>query len=425
MSESKTSFFRQSGWLVIATVGGGAFMTLVQILAGAFMQPAEWGVFFTLLRVTMLLGIPAGGLQTVFAQQAAAAFSEEERRQLTATTRGVLRWTLAIWAVFVLGTWLLSDVILASLKIQNPAAMWMTAMLGLTTLWLPEVRGLLQGKQDFRGLGWTLILDGAGRFGVAIALVILLHGQAAAGMTSAFLGQVFALVVGAWLTKDIWLGTGAPVNWKPWIRRVVPLTLATGALLVLQHTDSIFVQSLFDKETSPLYMAGVVVGFALVQFTSPIAAVMFPKIARSTARSETTDALRLTLLGTAALGGLAAVAATLLPELPLKILYFRKFEFYVQAAPLVRWFVWCMLAVTLTNVLVTNLLARERYEIVPWLVLIAGGYVIALLAQTPALVEMQPFAALTRVVQTLGLSSLILFALAAWFVWGKRGKPKP
>src|SRR5438105_1833521 len=83
-------FFRQSGWMMITTVGGGAFMYAVHVVAKQ-MPKAEYGVFTTLLQIVTLMGIPAVGLQTVFAQQAAAALNQEHDRVLAGVLRGVLR----------------------------------------------------------------------------------------------------------------------------------------------------------------------------------------------------------------------------------------------------------------------------------------------------------------------------------------------
>ena len=71
--ESKTAFFRQSGWLVVATVSGGVFMTATQVVANRWMTQEEYSIWFALLRVFLLMSIPSAGLQIVFAQQAAAA----------------------------------------------------------------------------------------------------------------------------------------------------------------------------------------------------------------------------------------------------------------------------------------------------------------------------------------------------------------
>ena len=54
----RASFFRQSGWLMIATVVGGVFMLAVHLLAHA-MPKGEYGQFVAFLSVAMF--IPASG----------------------------------------------------------------------------------------------------------------------------------------------------------------------------------------------------------------------------------------------------------------------------------------------------------------------------------------------------------------------------
>jgi hypothetical protein len=86
---------------------------------------------------------------------------------------------------------------------------------------------------------------------------------------------------------------------------------------------------------------------------------------------------------------------------------------YWQAAPLVPWFVWGMLPLTLANVLIWNLLARARYAIVPWLLVIMAAYCTAMSYCQNSLLS---------VVQNLGVFSLITLGVAAWFTWKKPKK---
>ena len=95
---SASTFFRQSGWMLLATVLGGVFMFAVHKVA-ARMPKAEYGVFTTLLQVFNLMQIPAIGLQTIFAQQTVTAFTDESRRQLTSAVRVVALATFLIWLV--------------------------------------------------------------------------------------------------------------------------------------------------------------------------------------------------------------------------------------------------------------------------------------------------------------------------------------
>ncbi len=409
-SGSALAFFRQSGWMVAATTLMGVFMILVHTF-GVLMPKAEYGVFTTLLQIVNLMGIPAIGLQTVFAQQTAAAITEPQLRQLTGTLRAVLLWTFLIWFTMAASVVLLSRDILSTLHIANPAGLWLTLLVGLMQLWLPILMGVLQGRQDFLWLGTTSILNGAGRFIAVSVLVANLGGFAAGAMTGVFLGMFGAFCVSALQVRTILFGPRDPFDWRPWVRRVVPLTLGLGAAMFMLSADMIIVQSFFDEQTTGLYAAAGMIGRGLVFFTIPLTAVMFPKIVQSAARSEKSDVLALALGATALLGGCTALFCTLFPKLPLLILYPDKS--FLAISYLVPWFAWCMLPLTMSNVLVNNLLARGRFEVVPWLLVVAAGYGTALVVFADSFIS---------VVRTLGVASLVLFGVAAWFTW--RRKPK-
>ncbi|MBI5800202.1 MAG: hypothetical protein HZA92_05665 [Verrucomicrobia bacterium] len=415
-ADSGRHFFKQAGWLVAANLGCGLFMFAVHPIASK-MEAAEYGVFLTLLKLFILLGIPAAGLQAVLALQTAMAKEPAAQAELAATVRALL-WAMSVlWLVMFIAGWLGRDVICATLKISNPNALLATLGLGLTTLWLPVLRGVLQGRQDFAGLGWTLVIDGIGRFSMVVVLVMLLHGQAASAMSASLFSQFGAVALAWYATREVRAVPGGTFVWRPWLARVVPLTLGLGAVIFIGSADTLFVQSQFDRELTRLYGAGVIVGFGLSQFTMPIASVMFPKIAGGAGGGQDA-ALRHTLLGTAALGGAVAAVCSVVPTLPLRVVYFRNPADFLPAAPLVPWFAWSILFLVLANVLIQNLLARERFAIVPWLVLIAAGFAVGLWWVQPRLGGMEPMAAFQLVVQVLGAACVALLGTAVFFTWG-------
>jgi O-antigen/teichoic acid export membrane protein len=419
-SDSHTTFFRQSGLLVVATASSGVFMMATQMAAQKWMATAEYSVWCTLLRIYLLMSIPSAGLQIVFAQQAAGAVTDRRHHELAGTVRATLQATFVIWLLMALVAFIGQHLWITQLKIAHAAALWVTVTIGLASLWSPLVKGVLQGQQNFVGLGWVLILDGVGRF-AAIVVILVLGGQAAGGMTGALIGQGLSLVLGIWFIRQLLREPGEAIPWRPWLRRVVPLTLGIGAVQFMCNADVVFVQGLFTAEQTTLYMPAAIIGLALVTSTTPMAAVMFPKIVRSAALAQDSRALRLALGATALLGGLGAVACTLLPWLPLRIIYFTK-PVYWAAEPLVPWFAWCLLPLILANVLIGNLLARERFAVVPWVVLIAIGYGVALAALKSRLPALPELTAFRTVIQTLGVCSLCLFGVAAAFTWAEQAR---
>ncbi len=411
--------------MVIATFIGGIFMAFVQT-AAARMPPTEYNTFNALLRLLIILGgVPSAALQTIFAQQAAAAITGEKERGLAAATRALLKITGLFWLANALWLWLFTGWVCQALRIADPQALRLTSLIVLCTLWLPILKGLLQGQHRFAPLGWLQMCEGVGRLGIIILAVVLLKGRATSGVFAVFAGQIVTVLVAGWLTRQVWLHLApAKFQWKQWLRRGGPLTMGMGAVMLISSIDALFVNSLFFEHFQVnLYLGAMLTGYAIIQFIAPITSVMFPKIVRSMARAEKTDALTLTLLLTAAFACLAAAGCTVFPKLPLQVLFFRNPE-RVQAFPLVPWFAWSLMPLTLANVLIQNLLARERFAATPWLMVVPIIYGLTLMALAPALVRMPIFVAFKCVVQTIGCFSLLLFAVAAWFTWGKSEQGK-
>lgn len=418
MNETRTgslAFFRQTGWMVLATALMGLFMTGTQMVAARGMAPAEYAVWFALLRVYLLLGIPSIGLQTVFARQAAAAVDADRRAVLRATVRAVLRGSFFLWLGVVLVTWLVHDWLARTLKVSNPAALWITLLIGLVTLWGPVLRGLAQGHQRFAALGWALILDGVGRL-TAVSLIVLAGGQAAGGMAGALFGQLVSLGLCLWVVREDLHGPGGGFAWGPWLRQVAPITAGTGTVVFLSTADVVYVQSLFPVEAAQRYVPAAMIGLALTTFGVPIAAVMFPKVARSAALARGTRAVTLALAVTLGGGALAALACTAFPALPLRVIFFGQPLFW-EAAPLVPWFAWALLPLIVANVLIHSLLAAGRHRVVPWVLGVGGVYLMLLLWLRGWLPTLEPMTAFRVLLGTLGGCNTLLLVGAAVCTW--------
>ena len=158
----RASFFRQSGWMMIATVAGGVFMTAVLFLSKAIPE-SEYGLYGAFLSVAMF--IPAMPLQMVLAQQTARARALHREHELSGLIRAAWLGTFVIWLVAVGVVLLFQGAIMAQWKITNPAALWLTLPVLLFTVWLPMFYGVLQGQQNFLWLGWSMMSQGDGPVG--------------------------------------------------------------------------------------------------------------------------------------------------------------------------------------------------------------------------------------------------------------------
>ncbi|HXI53078.1 MAG TPA: hypothetical protein VNH84_16295 [Candidatus Saccharimonadales bacterium] len=399
---SKLAFFRQSGWMAIATTVNGALMALMHKAAKGI---PEYGAFFTLLSALGQMAIPAVGLQLAFAHLTASRTECGREMEIKGALRSLLIGSFGFWLVAGLIVLPFEHHLLATWKIASPWALRVTLLVGLFSLWQPLLLGLLQGEQNFLWFGWAAMSNGLVRLVTVAILTLALGGQATGAMIGVLFGMVISMGIAAWPIRKLWRVPAAPFAWLPWLKKALPITLSLGAVTVMLTQDMLVVQAFFPETETAYYAAAGLIGRTLYYLIAPITYVLFPKVVQSAAKAEKTSVLVLALVATGLLGGMAALLCTLFPELPLLIIYDRS---YLRVAPLVPLYAWCTLPLALSALLVNNLLARERFGVVWWLVASAAGYWVTLryLHQS-----------FTQVIQVLGFFGTILFVGCALLTW--------
>jgi O-antigen/teichoic acid export membrane protein len=397
------TFFRQSGWLMIANMGSGVMMWAVHLL-NKKIPPAEYGVFGVLLAVAMF--VPTLPLQMVFAQQTAQALATERKGELAGMIRLAWLGTLGLFLLLALGTFIWQKDILTGWQITNPADLWITVIVVLFSLWLPMLWGVLQGQQNFLWFGWTYIFNGVGRLGVASCLVLFLGAYAGGMMLGVLLGLVAAVGIAVWQTRRLWLLPARPFDWRSLLKQIGPLMLGFAAVQFLFTADTMFVKAYFSGDDAAFYVCAGTLSRALMWLVVPLATVMFPKIVHSVARSESSNLLGVVLFGTAILAAGGAAGLTVLGPWVIQLVYSKS---YVSVATAVLpWYAWAMVPLSLAYALVNNLLARSQFRIVPVLLVLAAAYGFALTRYHETLIT---------VLKTLGVFNLLLLGACAWFTF--------
>jgi len=402
------AFFRQSGWLMIANIGGGALMWAVHLLAkktGA----VEYGAFGVMLAVAMC--VPNMPLQMVFAQQTAKAIATGRERALAGMIRLAWFGTLGLALLFAVGVYFWQAQIVEAWKLHSATGLWITCVVVLFSFWLPMFLGIMQGQQNFFWMGWDMILNAFSRFGVAAALVLALGCGAVGMITGVCLGLIVAVGIGVWQTRNLWALHAEPFAWRELLGQMIPLMLGFGALQFLFTADMMFVKAYYPGDECGFYTSAGTLARALLWLVLPLAAVMFPKIVHSAARSEKSNLMNLVLGGTFVLSICGALGLTVLGPFIIRIAFD---ESFVQVAGAVLpWYAWAMVPLALANVMVNNLLARSDFRIVPVLVGLAIAYGAALT---------QFHGTLITVLKTLGVFNLLLLTACAWFTWNAKGR---
>jgi O-antigen/teichoic acid export membrane protein len=406
------TFFRQSGWLMIANIVGG-LMTLGVHPLNKHIPDSEYTAFGVLL--LMVSCLPTMPLQMVFAQQSALALATGRERQLAGMIRMIWLWTFIVWALGALAIFLFRGAIVNRWQLPGATGLLLTLPLLLASLWVPMFSGVLQGRQDFFWQGWTAIIGGMGRLAAAAFIVLVLAGGAAGMIMGTLIGVGLSAIFSIWKTRDLWSLPAEPFDGKSLVRQVVPLMLGFGACQFLFTSDTMFAKAYFSPDAMKPYIAAGTLSRGLLWLVLPLAAVMFPKIVHSNAKREKNNLFGLVVLGTAVLGVCGMIGLWLVGPLLVKIIF--KSNDVAGTMALIPWYAGAMVPLALANVMVNDLLARSRFGVVPFMVLLAAAYGFTL----PLMLDHFP-GRLEIPLQTLGVFNLLLFGVCAWFAWGAKGK---
>lgn len=410
-ANQRATFFRQSGWLMIANIAGGVLMYGVHLLNKAI-PAGEYGSFGVFLAVVMLL--PTIPIQMVMSQQTAKNLAIGRVGELSGLIRFVWVLTTALWLACAIAVFVFQTDILAAWKMTDPVGLWVTMFVVLISLWMPMFWGVLQGRQNFLWLGWSMLSNGIGRLVIAAVAVLVLHAYSAGMMFGVLLGVLCAAGIGGWETRSLWLARSKAFDWQSLLRQITPLFLGFLSFQILFTADTLLVKGYFPKATVDFYVSAGTMSRALMWLVMPLATVMFPRLVHSAAKSEHTDLMGIVLLGTAILSIAGAAGLSLLGPWVVRFVYTP--EYVKVASAILPWYAGAMIPLALANVLLNNLLARpsSKLPLALCIFVLALGYVYALT---------QFHATLVMVLQTLGIFNLGLFAICAAFNWGGKKAP--
>jgi len=405
------SFFRQSGWLMIANVAGGVFMWAVHFLSKS-VGPGEYGVFVACLGAAMV--VPSIPLQMVLTQQTAKAIATHRERELRGMIQLVWIATFLLWLVGAFVVLLFQETIMRRWHISSPGALWVTLPAILLSLWMYLFFGVLQGQQSFMWLGWSMMLNGVGRLTGASIAVLALGGLATGMLSGVLCGLMLAVGIAIWNTKSLWFGPSSPFDWRALLRQIVPLMLGFAAFQFLFTADIMFAESYFEHDTAGFYGSAGTLSRALMWLVGPLAAVMFPKIVHSAAKSEKSNLMGMVILGTGILAVVGAISLSLLGPWIVQLVSGAKFV--KMASSLLPWYSAAMVPLALANVLLNDLLARSVFKVVPGLCLLAPAYGFALTRFHDTPITM---------LKTMALFNTLLLLLCAWFSWRSKQSAEP
>jgi O-antigen/teichoic acid export membrane protein len=294
-----------------AMVLAGGLDYVVNVLAGRWLIPVEYGIFITvaaLLQVVLYVSIAIRNVVAFYTAELTVLADNGD--QVGAFVRRSWRWGWQWGFVVTALTAILSPPLANLLRLPNAWPLWAACLMVFVLFLRPITDGALQGMQAFTGLGLVQVTQALLRL-VFVGILIWMGTQAVGAIFALPLAAALALGLALWFLRPQFKSAHKIVDRQvSWHYSAHTFMGMTGFAL-LTNLDALFVKRFFSPEVAGNY--GPVVTLAKISLFLPLAMgmVLFPKATQRQAAGR--DARPILLV---------ALAATLLPGLALTALYF-------------------------------------------------------------------------------------------------------
>lgn len=271
--------------MVVLTFLASVLNYASMLIFSRVLPPQAFGDLTALLALTVIATVPSGAAQTVVADRLAAHQAEGR------TDRSVFLIRHAVAHVFlysaVLGSLYLAMIPFVSSALQlssTGSAIALAPMLALS-FFTPVAFGVLQGLERFIALGIVMLVIAISRIAIGVPWALSSIGGGPGGaLLGMAVGNVFALLVAAWIVRDMHLPMGSGAARSGIKRRLNSRTFAAGAAFtafaVLSNFDVVLAKLVLDAHDSGQYAALATIEKIIIFLPGAVALVMVPSAAK-------------------------------------------------------------------------------------------------------------------------------------------------
>ncbi|WP_210651285.1 lipopolysaccharide biosynthesis protein [Nocardioides sp. SYSU D00065] len=292
-------FLGGSGGIIIGTAVMNVCTFGFTIVAAGVLDTGDYGAFFALLNLLMVVSVLNMGLQATAARRIVA-----DPGGVAAVERSILRVAHATALALGLALAVLSPAVAWLLQLDSVVPALVLAALSVPTTIMGAHIGILQGEKRWAALSWLYVLAGLPR--IAGLALLWWHPDESVALFGSGLGYVAPAVLGWWLLRRPRSASPAdPVvpAVPPWavLRESLHSSQALLAFFALANVDIVVARHVLSEHASGLYAVGLLVAKIMLYLPQFVVIVMFPSLATAHERR------RAVVRGTAAILGLGVV----------------------------------------------------------------------------------------------------------------------
>jgi O-antigen/teichoic acid export membrane protein len=308
-SVAGSSAFKKAIVVAIGLAAGQVAAYLLSLTAARVLGPDAYGIFASMLALTLVGNVLALGLQAAGARRIVLLPRKHRGGAGTSLLNASLMTGLAVTIL----TALISPLMAYLLHLPGPWAVLLVAANLYPATVFGGLLGVGQGRESNTRFAVLCGVTGAGRpvFGIiAVVLTKSVYGA----LIGCLVGSLVALAIGWWLTRTLTARPSVPL---PRLRfDVLHAAHALFALFVLTNMDVLLARHYLNATQAGMYAAGAVVAkvtFWLPQF---VAMATFTRLADH----RRTKALAMGAIAVVAIGAAATLFVAVFPDLVVKLI---------------------------------------------------------------------------------------------------------
>ena len=276
--EKDDSLVRDGVILFSATMVANVFAYLYHFAAGRLLGPAEYGVLGAVISLLYLINVPVNVIQTTIAKFSAQFRAEGKEEKVNRLLGRSLRKMVIVGVGGFLAFFLVHAPLASFLKIPKTALLVFMPIVFFALL-LPVMRGVLQGLQRFKELGWNVALEGLLKVGAGLGLIVLGFGVNGAilGIVISFAGA--SLLVAYFPLRALLKKQGEAFEKAEIYKYAFPVFYVLVILTGYYTIDVLLVKHFFSAAEAGYYAALSIIGKVIFFGTFALGSVMFPKVA--------------------------------------------------------------------------------------------------------------------------------------------------
>jgi len=360
-----SSLFKHSSIIFIGIMVANFFAYILQIYLGRALGPIDYGVFGSLMALLLILSVPINVIGNVITRFVSIFRANGFYGKINSFMFSSIKKLLSYGIIGFVLISLLSPFIASYLNIDSNLPIILVGLTVLFSLFVPIVRGILQGLQKFNALSLNINLESIIRLILAFILVGVLGFTSNGAILSYGLAYLFAFLLAFIPLKFLFGKEDKKIDIEEIYHYAYPVLISTIFLVVLINIPTIFVKHYFSSLEAGYWNATLTIS-RLVQYISiAFSGVMFATVSEKFAKGESTKKLlNESLLYVFVICSLVVIPLILFPEFVIQTLFGNE---YIPGAYLLKWFSLVFLFYSINYLFVNYELALKRFRFIYYL----------------------------------------------------------